>query len=54
MLPQMKENDNPVLIYTLFVMVLDNMEQYLRIHNIENHNKLGKNEDPAVILFHLG
>jgi len=31
MLPQMKENDDRVLIFTQFVMVLDIMEQYLRI-----------------------
>ena len=31
MLPQMKDNDDRVLIFTQFVMVLDIMEQYLRI-----------------------
>merc|ERR1719232_625614 len=31
MLPQMRENDDRVLIFTQFVMVLDIMEQYLRI-----------------------
>ena len=31
LLPQMKDNDDRVLIFTQFTMVLDIMEQYLRI-----------------------
>ena len=31
MLPQMQDNKDRVLIFTQFVMVLDIMEQYLRI-----------------------
>merc|ERR1719365_557678 len=66
LLPQMKDNGDRVLIFTQFVMVMDIMEQYLRIRGhrffrldgstpVQERQSLidGFNEDPDIFVFVL-